>query len=132
MTTIARLMHHDRDPAEAIREAVGDLSEFQLLFNQVLVGIYVRPEKTKGGIILADQTRHEDVYQGKSALVLAKGPTAFMDDDPVRFHGQNIEVGQWVVFRPSDGWPITIRGTTCRIVQDVHIRATIPAPDLIY
>lgn len=125
-------MHHDQDPAEAIREAVGDLSQFQLMFNQVLVGIYRRPEKTRGGIILADQTRDEDIYQGKAALVLAKGPTAYRDEGEVRFHGQDVQPGQWVVFRPSDGWPITIRGTTCRIVQDVHIRAIIPAPDLIY
>lgn len=132
MLTVARQMEHDVDPAQAIREAVGDISQFQLMYNQVLVGIYKRPEKTKSGIILAEKTRDEDIYQGKAALVLAKGPTAFLDDGEVRFHGQDVQPGQWIVFRPSDGWPIVIRSTQCRIVQDVHIRAIIPAPDLIY
>lgn len=125
-------MQHDMDPKQLIMDAVGDLSKFTLFGNQILVGIYKRPDKTKSGIILADQTRQEDEFQGKSALVLAKGPTAFVSDSNYDFAGQNVEIGDWVAIFVSDGRKIMINGQLCRIVEDQHIRLRIPAPDVVY
>ena len=42
------------DPRKALLDAVGDLSGFDIFHNQILVAIYVRPEKTSGGIIRPD------------------------------------------------------------------------------
>ena len=126
------MMAHDKDPAEAIREEVGDISKARVLFNTLLVAKYVRPNKTTGGILLTDKTRDEDLYQGKAHLVLKKGPRAFVDDGDVLFHGQNVEVGEWVVFRPSDGWDVTINGKQCRMVQDVHVKMVPPTPDMVW
>lgn len=125
-------MVHDVDPAQALVNALGDLSDIDLFNNQVLVAIYKRPEKTKGGIILADQTRDEDRYQGKVGLVVKLGPTAFVDDDSVKFHGQNVSVGDWVVYRPSDGWPNAVHKVDCRILQDTQIRMRVGRPDSIW
>lgn len=44
----------------------------------VLVLQYIRPEKV-GSIIMAEQTRREDEYQGRVGLVLRMGPEAFTD-----------------------------------------------------
>ena len=58
-------MEHDTDPAEMIRKEMGNISDIEIFHNQVLVAIYIRPEKTKSGLYLSAQTREEDKYQGK-------------------------------------------------------------------
>lgn len=128
----ARLMQHDTDPAKDILDKVGNLDDFTLFGNQVLVGVYQRPEKTKSGLFLADKTRQEDEHQGKAGLVVKKGPTAFVSDDNYQFMGQNAEVGEWVAIFVSDGRKIVINGQLCRIVEDQYIRLKIPAPDTVY
>lgn len=125
-------MVHATDPGHEIRAAIGDLDGFEVMHNQILVGVYIRPEKTAGGIILADQTRNEDRFQGKAGLVLKKGPLAFRDDEANKFHGQDVQVGDWVCYRVSDGWPIKINGVLCRLLEEVHVKARIAAPDMVY
>ena len=72
-------MQHDVDPVKQMLDEIGDLSNIEVFNNQVLLGIYIRPVKTRGGIMLTDNYRDEDKWQGKVGLVLKKGPTAFMD-----------------------------------------------------
>lgn len=125
-------MHHAGDPRAEIRNAIGDLSKVDIFFNWVLVAVYKRPEKTKSGIYLTDDSRKEDEYQGKAGLVLKKGVQAFVDDANTFFQGQNVNVGDWVVIRPSDGWQVMINGVLCRMVQDVQIRLRIDSPDVVF
>jgi len=128
----AALMSHIEDPANEIRKHIGDISKIEVLHNQILVGVYIRPEKTKGGILLTSQTRDEDRYQGKAGLVLKKGPLAFVDDDNNKFHGQNVDVGDWVFYRVSDGFPLVLNGTLCRLLEEVHVKGKIPSPDVVF
>lgn len=128
----AALMSHIEDPANEIRKRIGDISKIEVLHNQILVGVYIRPEKTKGGILLTSQTRDEDRYQGKAGLVLKKGPLAFVDDDNNKFHGQNVDVGDWVFYRVSDGFPLVLNGTLCRLLEEVHVKGRIPSPDVVF
>lgn len=126
-------MEHDEDPKQAILKKVGDLKGFELFGNQVLIGVYERPEKTKSGLILSQITRDEDLYQGKAGLVLALGPSAFVSDANYDFKGQSVEPGDWVAIFVSDGRKIMLGDSvTCRIVEDQHIRLRIPAPDAVY
>lgn len=126
-------MNHESDPRVGLMEKVRDvLPQITLYNNQVLVAIYVRPEKTKGGILLTDQTRREDEFQGKVGLVLKKGPTAFLSDNGVNFYGQDVAAGDWVCFRASDGWSLKLGGVLAKVVEDVHIRARITEPDAVY
>ena len=128
------VMEHYTDPADDITDRIGDLSEFFVPLNKVLVGIYIRGDTTKGGIIIPDQTRDEDRYQGKAGLILKKGPIAFVDDDRVKFHGLNPDVGDWVMFRPSNGLKVDIRSKVghCILLADTQIELVIPAPDLVF
>lgn len=133
----ARLMVHDVDPSKVILDKIGmkklgKLPDFELFGNRVLVGIYERPEKMKSGILLPGQTRAEDQHQGKAALVLMKGPTAFVSDSNFDFKDQDVEPGDWVAVFVSDGRKIVINGQLCRIVEDQHITLKIPAPDVVY
>lgn len=130
--TKAMLMVHDTDPAQAIWKAVGDLSKIEVFGNRVLLGIYERPEKTKGGLFLTETTRQEDMHQGKSALVLKMGKSAFISDANYNFGTDKIAVGDWVSIWVSDGRRVAINGKICRVIEDHHIALKIPSPDCVY
>ena len=129
-------MQHDEDPAEAIFKQVGmkngKIPGFTLLKNDVLCGIYKRPEKTQGGILLTQTTRQEDEYQGKAALVLMKGEAAFQSDKNFDFLGDNLEVGDWVMLFVSHGLKCYVNGQLCRIIRDQDLTMKIPSPDQVY
>lgn len=133
-------MTHDTDPKEALLAKVGDLEGIEVFGSDILVAIYKRPNKTKSGIILTDNTLNEDKWQGKAALVLKLGPTAYLDEDGNKF--RDIKVGDWVVARPSDGWSCTLNTlktgvsaedvVDCRIMTDISVRLRVTDPDSIY
>ena len=131
------LMVHEEDPKARTLDEVGDISGIKLFSNQVLVAIYKRPSKTKGGIILTDKTRDEDIYQGKVGLILSKGPDAF-DDPTGKWSWDDVGVGSWVLFRPSDSWAIGLIGEgrnekyDCRILSDTSVRGIVPHPDMVW
>jgi len=135
----ALMDHSSENPRQALLEKVGDVSGVKLYGSDVLVAIYMRPEKTKSGIILTDNMRGEDAYQGKVGLIIGMGPTAYLDDEGNKF--RNINIGDWGAFRASDGFPITLNtggGVTskdavlCRIITDINIRMTVSSPDLVF
>lgn len=135
----AMLMEHAVDPREELRAKLGDLADIKLSANHVLVAVYKRPEKTKSGIILTDQNRDEDNYQSKVGLVLKVGPTAFdydPTDDQWGFADLNVSVGDWIVFRPSEGWALDVNGAEgavrCRMLADTAIKAKISYPDQVW
>lgn len=128
----AMKMVHEGDPAKEILARVGELDQVQIFGNYVLLGVYERPEKTKSGLYLSQQTRQEDQYQGKAALVLKKGPHAFVSDTDYDFKGQDVAIGDWVAIFVSDGRKVVVNGQLCRLVEDQHIRMKIPAPDIVY
>jgi co-chaperonin GroES (HSP10) len=125
-------LHHVADPKQEMLDAIGDISSVEVFHNQILVQVYIRPNKTASGLFLSDKTRDEDRFQGKSGLVLKKGPLAFVDDEANKFAGQNVNVGDWVFYRVSDGFPITINGQLCRLLEEVHIKGRISEPDAVY
>ena len=125
-------MAHAIDPKTELLQEVGDIKEVEIFNNQILCAIYIRPQKTKSGIILTEKYVDEDKYQGKIGLVLKMGPEAFVDDSGKWFKNMKIKVGDWVVFRPSDGWSVSINGKSCRILDDVAIRGRVQSPDIIW
>lgn len=127
-------MAHDIDPAEDLLKRLGDLSGVELFQNQVLVAVYIRPKKTKSGLYLSDSTVDEDRYQSKVGLLVKAGPSAFVDDADTRyFDGMKFEIGKdWLVFRPSDGWNITVNNVLCRILVDTSVRGRTKNVDMIY
>jgi len=125
-------MEHADDPKKAILDEIGSIDDINVFNNQILVAIYMRPEKTKSGIILTDDTRSEDRYQGKVGLVLKKGATAFVDPDNKWFVDTNVEIGDWVYFRVTDGWSVNVHGVSCRVLEDTDIRGSIQYPDSVW
>lgn len=123
--------HSGEDPVASIKKAVGDIEGLKLSGVQVLIGTYVRPQKTKGGIILSEKFRDEDFYQGKVGLVLKLAPGAFVDGPDAKFNGFKVEPGDWVFFRVADGFSLSLNGHHCRILEDVHVRGWLPHPDMV-
>src|ERR1700744_6276394 len=105
----AVLKSKQNDPAVQLKRdilgKIGDVSDFEIAQNEVLLAIYQRPEMTSGGIVLAPQTLKEDIYQGKVGLVVKIGAHCQFDrTDPYTNikTGIPISLHAWVVVRPSD------------------------------
>jgi len=126
------VMTHEKDPKDHILEEIGDLSNFELFHNQVLCAVYIRPQKTKSGLFLPDSTTDEDKYQSKVGLIVKLGTDAFVDASDKWFQGVEIEEKDWIVFRPSEGWSITVNGVLCRIIDDVNVLGRIQQPDQVW
>lgn len=124
-------MFHEKDPKELILGELGDISNVELFHNQVLLAVYIRPTKTKAGLILTDQHVDEDRYQSKIGLLVKRGPSAF-EQDGNWFSGLTFNDHDWLLFRPSDGWSVTINGVLCRIFDDINIKGRVSHPDAVY
>jgi len=124
-------MSHEEDPKQKLLEQLGDISDIELFHNQVLLAVYLRPEKTKSGLILTQGHLDEDRYQSKVGLLIKRGPLAF-EQDGNWFTGMTFNDHDWLIFRPSDGWSITVNGVLCRIFDDISIKGRAPHPDSVY
>lgn len=125
------MMDHEGDPRQKLLKEVGDISDIELFHNQVLLAVYLRPQKTKSGLYLTDKHVDEDRFQSKVGLLIKAGPQAF-EQDGSWFSGLSFNDNDWLVFRPSDGWSITINNVLCRIFDDINIRGRVPHPDAVW
>ena len=125
-------MKHEHDPKKELLASLGDVSTIEVFNNAVLVATYVRPKKTASGIHLPDAYVEEDRYQGKAALIVKMGPEAFKDDAGRWFSGADIKEGDWIALRPSDGWPVSVNGVPCRMIEDTAVRLKIDRPDRVW
>lgn len=105
--------------------------EIDICLNRVLCAAYISNEMTKGGIIRPTDVVAEDIWQGKPALVLKVGPSAFKDTPDITFDGFMLHPGEWVTFKVGNSSQIEIHGYPCRIVMDHYIESRIPAPQWI-
>lgn len=123
------VMDHTVDPREKLISELGDLSGIEIFNNQILVAVYIRPQKMKSGLYLSDKIIDEDRYQGKVGLLVKMGSEAFQDNSGQWFSNESFNLHDWLVFRPSDGWSITVNGVLCRVLSDTQVKMRIPEPD---
>ncbi len=110
---------------------LGDVSGVDVFPNYVLVATYIRPEKI-GSIIRPQANVQEDLFQGKAGLVVKKGDAAFVDDGQTKFYGFDPEVGEYIVYRRSDAWDMTIRGVPCALIPDARVKLRVDDPALVF
>lgn len=121
-----------RDPKKAIWDALGKaIDKINPMGSLILVGTYIAPDRSAGGILYADKSMDEDLFQGSMGLVLKLGPTCFMDDAFHAFHGQQVNVNDWVIFRYSSAWEIHLAGVSVRFVPDSEIKGTVEHPAIV-
>lgn len=120
------------DTRKAIMDAVGDLSGVDIMGNEILLGTYIRPEKSAGGIIRPTTNVQEDIWQGKVGLVLKWGTQAYIDDENYTFGNEDkIKPGEWAVFMIGDARSLNINGCPCRLVRDSNLRMRVKDPGIV-
>jgi co-chaperonin GroES (HSP10) len=95
---------------------------------RIVVLPYRGAEKSKGGIVLADQTRERQQLTTVCGYVLAVGNLAYCDE--VKFpNGAWCKKGDWVIFGRYAGARIGLDGGEIRILNDDEILANINNPE---
>lgn len=131
--TAALRMEHELDPRQIILDATkAEVEKLQPLGARVLIGTYIRPDRTKSGIYLSDKTRDEDSYQGRVGLVLKMGPLAFVEDEEHKWGDIRPKVGDWIVCSIGDARRMQLGKSPTRFVEDVHVQAIVTDPDIAW
>ena len=131
-------MEHGVDPKKEIMDRMESLlPHIQVMNDDVLLGVYVRPSKTASGLHLPDSTRQEDEFQGLACLVLKMGPLAFKEDETHKYYGVVPKVGDWVAVRKSEGFSLRFGSATnnsqpCRLMRESGIKLIIDEPDVVW
>lgn len=89
---------------------------------------YRGAKKSKGGIVLADQTVERNQLTTVCAYVLRVGDLAYKDDSKFP-NGPWCKEGDWVIFGRYAGARIGIDGGEIRILNDDEILAVINDPE---
>lgn len=129
-------MHSQKEILEALS---GSHETYQVSGVDILMAIYQRPEKSAGGVILSDNFRGEDLYQGKVGLILKVGPLV-TDKNPELFKwfgGHIPKVSDWAVVRVGDTFAFDIISPTnkkvpCRLVEAKQLRGIVAKPESIW
>ena len=94
---------------------------------KMLVLPFKMNEKTKGGVLLGQETLERQQVGSQCGNVLAMGPDCY--NDKARFtQGPWCKVGDWVVFARYAGSRIEIEGGEVRLLNDDEVLATVQDP----
>lgn len=94
---------------------------------RILCAVPEVEEKTAGGIIKADATRHKEEMLCPVLFVLKVGPDAYADKN--RFpNGPWCKEGDFILVRPNAGSRFMIHGREFRFVNDDSVEATVEDP----
>ena len=94
---------------------------------RMLVLPFKMNEKTKGGVLLGQETIERQQVGSQCGNVLAMGPDCYNDKDRFR-EGPWCKVGDWVVFARYAGSRIEIEGGEVRLLNDDEVLATVQDP----
>jgi co-chaperonin GroES (HSP10) len=95
---------------------------------RILVLPYKGQGKTKGGILLTDETVQEQSYTTVTGLVLKMGTECY--DNKERFpNGPWCKKGDWIIFGRYAGSRFGIEGGEVRILNDDEIIAVVKDPE---
>jgi co-chaperonin GroES (HSP10) len=95
---------------------------------RIVILPYRGAEKTKGGIVLSDQTRQREQSATVCGYVLAVGPLAYADENKFPT-GPWCKKGDWIVFGRYAGARLPIDEGEIRIINDDEVLALIQNPE---
>jgi co-chaperonin GroES (HSP10) len=95
---------------------------------RILILPYRGAEKSKGGIVIAEQTRSREQVATVCGYVLSVGPLAYADEGKFPT-GAWCKKGDWIVFGRYAGARLPIDGGEIRIINDDEVLATIQSPE---
>jgi len=133
LTNYVREISESEDPKKAILKWVRGIEKEYVMPGRVIVAIYARPHKTSGGVILTDNVRQEDLYQGACGLLVNVSDQSFKySDGGYKFEGVPPKLHDWVIFRAADSWSVSYNKAACRVLRDDAIMAVTKKPDAWY
>ncbi len=95
---------------------------------RLLVLPFKMKEKTKGGLILAEDTLERQQVASQVGLVMAMGPQCYKDKERYP-EGPWCKEKDWVMFARYAGSRIKIDGGEMRLLNDDEVLATIDSPE---
>ena len=95
---------------------------------RLLVVPFKMKEKTKGGVILAENTLERQQVASQVGLVMAMGPQCYKDKERYP-EGPWCKEKDWVMFARYAGSRIKIEGGEMRLLNDDEVLATIDSPE---
>ena len=95
---------------------------------RVVILPYRGANKTKGGIVLSDQTIQREQLTTTCGYVLEVGPLAYADTGKFP-NGAWCKKGDWIIFGRYAGARMSIDGGEIRILNDDEILATVQDPE---
>ena len=95
---------------------------------RLLVLPFKMKEKTKGGVILAEDTLERQQVASQVGLVLAMGPQCYKDKERYP-EGPWCKEKDWIMFARYAGSRIKIEGGEMRLLNDDEVLATIDSPE---
>lgn len=120
---------------------IGEMDNFDVLGDRVMVATYIPPEKTKGGIIRPGVNLGEARFTGCVGLVLKLGQMAFKYDGAYPYEGKIPAEGDWVHYDPTNAREFFLgpkgdratsdHGISCRTMRSDFILAIIDDPDRV-
>ena len=95
---------------------------------RMLVLPFKMKEKTKGGVILAEDTLERQQVASQVGLVMAMGPQCYKDKERYP-DGPWCKEKDWIMFARYAGSRIKIDGGEMRLLNDDEVLATIDSPE---
>ena len=95
---------------------------------RMLVLPFKMKDKTKGGVILAEDTLERQQVASQVGLVMAMGPQCYKDKERYP-EGPWCKEKDWVMFARYAGSRIKIEGGEMRLLNDDEVLATIDSPE---
>ena len=95
---------------------------------RLLVLPFKMKEKTKGGVILAEDILERQQVASQVGLVMAMGPQCYKDKERYP-EGPWCKEKDWIMFARYAGSRIKIEGGEMRLLNDDEVLATIDSPE---
>lgn len=95
---------------------------------RIIILPYRGAEKSKGGIVIAEQTRQREQASTVCGYVLSVGPLAYADEGKFPT-GAWCKEGDWIIFGRYAGARVPIDGGEIRMINDDEVLGTISNPD---
>ena len=96
---------------------------------RILVLPFTPKEKTKGGLIIAQESLDRLRIATNCGYVLKMGPLAYKDKD--KFEDPWCKKGDWVIFARYAGSRLPIEGGEIRLLNDDEVLGTIKDPEAV-
>ena len=95
---------------------------------RIIVLPFRMDEKTKGGLLLGQDTLDKQQVASQCGNVLAMGPLCYKDKERYP-DGPWCKIGDWVIFARYAGSRIQIEGGEIRLLNEDEILATVKNPE---